>query len=98
MRSTDSKPEILTQIQNYRDFLDVNSSALKEYYKELYRIKTKLGLPVPYVKNIDSLVIDIEPHLIISKNYDHLSKAREDRIKDIESILQLNHIVYKLFK
>lgn len=98
LRSTDSKPEILTQIQNYRSFLDVNSSALEEYYKELYRIKTKLGLPVPHVKNIDSLVIDKEPQLIISNKYDHLSNAKEDRIKDIESILQLNHIVYKLFK
>ena len=94
MRTTDSKPEILTQMRNYRDFLSVNSLALAEYYKELYRIKLKLELPIPYVEKVDLLVVDKEPQLIIANNYDHLSEARIERIRDIESILQSENIVY----
>ena len=94
MRTTDSKPEILTQMRNYRDFLSVNSLALAEYYKELYRIKLKLELPIPYVEKVDLLVVDKEPQLIIANNYDHLSEARIERLRDIESILQSENIVY----
>ncbi len=94
MRTTDSKPEILTQMQNYRDFLSVNSLALAEYYKELYRIKLKLELPIPYVEKVDLLVVDKEPQLIIANNYNHLSEAKIERIRDIESILQSKNIVY----
>ena len=81
-------------MRNYRDFLSVNSLALAEYYKELYRIKLKLELPIPYVEKVDLLVVDKEPQLIIANNYDHLSEARIERIRDIESILQSENIVY----
>ena len=55
------EPEILTQIDNYRDFLTENKDELTVYYRTLYKIKKKLGLQVPFVDDIDKVTVDVEP-------------------------------------
>ena len=80
-------PEILTQIDNYRDFLKENKDELTVYYRTLYKIKKKLGLPVPFVDDIDKVTTDTEPQLSIALNYDKSTKARNERVKKIMDLL-----------
>lgn len=98
LMTKDGHPEILTQMQEYKDFLAINISALGDYYKELYKIKEKLGLPVPPVKDVNALIVDNEPQLIIANNYNKITPDRETRIKDIEKILKSKDIVYSFIK
>ena len=81
------EPEILTQIDNYRDFLKENKDELTVYYRTLYKIKKKLGLPVPLVDDIDKVTVDVEPQLSIALNYDKSTKARDERVKKIKDLL-----------
>ncbi len=80
-------PEILTQIDNYRDFLKENKDELTVYYRTLYKIKKKLRLPVPPVDDIDKVTVDVEPQLSIALNYDKSTKARDERVKKIKDLL-----------
>ena len=93
LRTTNGEPEILTQIRNYREFLQYNKDRLAEYYKTLYRIKGKLGLPIPPVDDVDSLIVDPEPQLLIALNYEKRTKARTERIEDIEKTLLTENII-----
>ena len=81
------EPEILTQIDNYRAFLSENKDELTVYYRTLYKIKKKLGLPVPLVDDIDKVTVDVEPQLSIALNYDKSTKARDERVKKIKDLL-----------
>ena len=81
------KSEILTQIDNYRAFLSENKDELTVYYRTLYKIKKKLGLPVPLVDDIDKVTVDVEPQLSIALNYDKNTKARDERVKKIKDLL-----------
>jgi hypothetical protein len=97
LMTKDAHPEILTQMQEYHDFLAVNYRALEDYYKKLYRIKEKLGLLVPSVDEVEALVVDKEPQLIIANNYNIITSDRADRIKEIEKILKSKNIVFSFF-
>ena len=87
MLKKETLPEILTQIDNYRDFLKENKDELTVYYRTLYKIKKKLGLPVPLVDDIDKVTVDVEPQLSIALNYDKSTKARDERVKKIKDLL-----------
>ena len=88
LRNMKGDPEILTQIKNYRDFLKVNKDILTEYYKTLYLIKKDLELPVPpIVGDVNDLVVNPEPQLLIANNYEKRTKDRDIRIEKIEEIL-----------
>ena len=92
LRTTDDKPEILEQIENYRVFLKNNKDELTQYYRTLYKIKRKLGLPIPPVEDIDTIEVNPEPQLLIAQNYDKISGKRLTRIDDIERVLQTINI------
>lgn len=94
--TTDGEPEILTQMGNYKGFLQQNQEALTEYYRTLYRTKKKLRLPVPPTNNIDSVIVDPQPTLLIFNNYKKNSTGRTNRISNMEKILKNNSISYKL--
>lgn len=96
LRTTKGDPEIREQMGKYNEFLELNAGALTEYYKVLYQIKKKLGLPIPLVKNIDELQIDPNPTLLIINNYDKISPEREERIDDIRSTLDSLNINYRI--
>lgn len=87
LRTTEGKPEILEQIENYRVFLKNNKDELTQYYRTLYKIKRKLGLPIPPVEDIDTIEVNPEPQLLIAQNYDKISGKRLTRIDDIERVL-----------
>lgn len=95
MRTMSGEPEILNQIRHYREFLQGNKDRLAVYYKMLYRIKRELSIPVPPVDDVDSLIVDPEPQLLIARNYEKESIGRKKRIEDIEKILASENIKYK---
>ncbi|MGO5121843.1 hypothetical protein ACTQ53_06230 [Prevotella sp. Sow4_E9_plate] len=96
LRTKNGEPEILTQIRNYREFLQCNKDRLAAYYKMLYRIKKELDLPVPSVDDVDSLTVDPEPQLLIACNYKKDTEGRKKRIDDIERILSSANINYRI--
>lgn len=98
LRTTKGDPEIREQMEKYKEFLEFNAGALTDYYKVLYQIKKKLGLPIPLVKNIDELQIDPNPTLLIINNYDKISPRREERIHDIRSTLDSLNINYRIIE
>ena len=55
LRTTDGKPEIIEQMNNYREFIRKNKTALTKYYRTLYLIKKNLGLPVPQIVDVNKL-------------------------------------------
>lgn len=75
-------PEIIRQMDKYCRFIKTNSDALVEYYKELYRIKQQLGLPVPQC-DLDKLTICTKPHLVIRNTYLKETSGRNSRINNI---------------
>lgn len=98
----DDNPEILEQVEKYRKFIEVNREALLVYYKELYRIKEYLGLPVPKC-DLGELSVCAEPLLIIRNTYEKTKRdcdeeRRADRIDRIEKILEERNIYYKIIK
>ncbi len=95
LRKMEGEPEILTQIRNYREFLQYNKDNLTEYYKRLYKIKKNLELPIPKVDNIEKLIVDPEPQLLIALNYEKMTQARKDRKDAIESVLKTENIVHR---
>lgn len=96
LRTTKGEPEILTQMKNYEGFLRQNKDALTTYYRTLYKIKKKLKLPLPKVRDIDSVVVDPKPTLLIFNNYEKKGAGRADRINDIDRILKENDIRFTI--
>lgn len=50
LHKTDESPEIVDQMNRYKDFINKYSVQLLAYYQKLYDIKASLGLPVPSVR------------------------------------------------
>ncbi len=85
------EPEILTQIEEYKNFLEKNKDAILSYYKKLLKIKKKLSLPIPDVK-IDDIVIDTTPILLIS-DYKSSNDKRKNRKEEIEKVLKEKDVI-----
>ena len=97
--TTKGSPEILTQMRNYRLYLKENAEEFKKYYQKLYRIKKKLGLPLPIGDNIDKLVVEIEPRLII-KDYQKPTtqqKNRKENIKDALKKIDIDPVFFNTY-
>lgn len=88
-------PEIITQIEEYRNFLKANKDAILAYYKKLIAIKRDLGLPTASA-DIETLDIDTEPYLEIHNLYTHLTPQREARIAKIKAILDKHNVKYEI--
>lgn len=75
-----SEPEIVRQMNDYRNFIQEHKDELLEYYTKLISIKKSIGLPVP-----DNAVTGInpEPELLVMNTY---TKDTPDRIKRITQI------------
>ncbi|MBR4854073.1 MAG: hypothetical protein IKU88_05040 [Alistipes sp.] len=93
--SSEVTPEIITQIEEYRNFLKANKDAILAYYKKLIAIKRDLGLPTASA-DIETLDIDTEPYLEIHNLYTHLNPQREKRIKEIKMMLDGHNVKYEI--
>lgn len=96
LRTNKGIPEIITQMQNYRAFIGENYDRMTKYYRELYKIKVKLGLPVPPVTDINSICMDPEPCLLLANFYDKESPARKERITKIQEVLATINVIPKI--
>lgn len=96
LRTTKGRPEIIEQMNAYREFILENHKVLEDYYKNLLRIKIALGLPTPPVHEVDRLHVRFEPELTIFNTY---TKLTNDRIKRIQAIdHELQGYDYKIIK
>ena len=92
-------PEILSQMANYKEFIEINSLPLIEFYEKLTSIRKMLGLSVPSGYNQSQpLKINKKPLLLIKNLYQYgkMSSQRHDRISKIKSILIKNNIDFEI--
>lgn len=96
MNKSEGVPEIVQQINDYREFISTNHKAIKEYYKVLYRIKKDLGLPVPAV-DISNVDVRLEPRLTIKdQNGPDQKTVQKNRTEKIKNILQKASIDFQI--
>lgn len=90
-------PEIITQMEEYRNFLEANSGSILSYYKRIIEIKRSLGLLLIDI-DVDKLEICTTPCLEIYNLYKptlkHFESRRQRRIDRIECHLQAHNIDY----
>ncbi|MBR5132779.1 MAG: hypothetical protein IKV29_01585 [Alistipes sp.] len=90
-------PEIITQMEEYRRFLEANSESILDYYRGLIEIKRSLGLLLSDI-DVDRLKICTMPRLEIHNLYrptlKHFEARRRQRIERIESHLKAHNIDY----
>ena len=96
MNTSKGTPEIVQQINDYREFISANHKTIKEYYKVLYQIKKELGLPVPAV-DISRVVVRPEPRLTIKDLYGPDQKTvQKNRTEKIKNILREASIDFQI--
>ena len=91
------KPEIIEQMEKYEKFINEpkNESKIINYYKKLIQLKNDLG--VFKSKPNFTFTLNKKPKLIIIDTYEKpLTKRREKRINDIETLLKKHNINYKI--
>ncbi|MDL2266115.1 hypothetical protein LJC57_00270 [Parabacteroides sp. OttesenSCG-928-G07] len=94
------KPEILSQMNAYHEFVNEHKQEIIDYYKTLFTIKRMLGvLPesLTEIENIDGYVLSDNVELYIEP-YASLTPKRKKRIEAIKTILNKNNIVHNLCK
>lgn len=74
LHETDATPEVVFQMNRYKQFIAKYSSQLLLYYQKLYEIKKSLGLPVPDSKPIS---INRDPELLIFDRWEKKTKDRD---------------------
>ena len=90
LRKTDESPEIVDQMNRYKDFITKYSVELLAYYQKLYDVKAELGLPVPQIRPSS---INPEPHLLIFDNWTKETTGRKihrERLIDILNREKIN--------
>ena len=90
LHKTDESPEIVDQMNRYKDFITKYSVELLAYYQKLYDVKAELGLPVPQIRPSS---INSEPHLLIFDNWTKETTGRKihrERLIDILNREKIN--------
>jgi hypothetical protein len=90
LHKTDKSPEIVDQMNRYKDFITKYSVELLAYYQKLYDVKAELGLPVPQIRPSS---INPEPHLLIFDNWTKETTGRKihrERLIDILNREKIN--------
>lgn len=90
LHKTDESPEIVDQMNRYKDFITKYSVELLAYYQKLYDVKVELGLPVPQIRPSS---INPEPHLLIFDNWTKETTGRKihrERLIDILNREKIN--------
>ena len=90
LHKTDESPEIVDQMNRYKDFITKYSVELLAYYQKLYDVKAELGLPIPQARPSS---INSEPHLLIFDNWTKDTTGRKihrERLIDILNREKIN--------
>ena len=96
LRTIKNDPEISDQMLKYEEFIQQNQEALTHYYRTLYKVKKRLSLPIPSIKDIDSVSVDPNPTLLIFNNYETEGGKRANRISSMEEIFKEKNINYTI--
>lgn len=94
LHKTDESPEIVEQMNRYKDFITKYSVELLAYYQKLYDVKAELGLPVPQIRPSS---INPEPHLLIFDNWTKETTGRKihrERLIDILNREKINFSIH----
>lgn len=91
LHKTDESPEIVDQMNRYKDFITKYSVELLAYYQKLYDVKAELGLPVPQIRPSS---INPEPHLLIFDNWTKETTGRRIHRERLIDILNRKHISF----
>ena len=93
LHKTDESPEIVDQMNRYKNFINKYSVQLLAYYQKLYDIKASLGLPVPSVRPAS---INPTPHLLIFDNLTKITERNKIHRERLIDILNREHINFNI--
>lgn len=95
LKITEEAPEVVTQVNNYRKFIEMYENAIVNYYKKLWDIKKCLELPVT---DICPCTLSKDPLLLIFNRWTKTTERGETRRKThtqrMEEILKREGIKY----
>ena len=93
LHETDATPEVVYQMNRYKQFIEKHSSQLLEYYQKLYDIKKILELPVPESRPV---CINPIPELLIFDCWEKNTKGRDEHRRRLCEILQKEDIRFSV--
>ena len=93
LHETDATPEVVYQMNRYKQFIKKYSSQLLEYYQKLYDIKKSLELPVPESRPV---CINPIPELLIFDCWEKNTKGRDEHRRRLCEILQKEDIRFSV--
>jgi hypothetical protein len=93
LHETDATPEVVFQMNRYKQFIEKYQPQLLLYYQKLYDIKKNLGLPVPDSKPVS---INENPELLIFDRWEKNTKDRDNHRQRLYGILGRNEIKFQV--
>lgn len=93
LHETDATPEVVYQMNRYKQFIEKYSSQLLEYYQKLYDIKKSLELPVPESRPV---CINPIPELLIFDSWEKITKGRYEHRRRLREILLKEDVKFSI--
>jgi hypothetical protein len=93
LHETDATPEVVYQMNRYKQFIEKYSSQLLEYYQKLYDIKKSLELPVPESRPV---CINPIPELLIFDCWEKNTKGRDEHRRRLCEILLKEDVKFSI--
>ena len=93
LHETDATPEVVYQMNRYKQFIEKYSSQLLEYYQKLYDIKKLLELPVPESRPV---CINPIPELLIFDCWEKNTKGRDEHRRRLCEIMLKEDVKFSI--
>jgi hypothetical protein len=93
LHETDATPEVVYQMNRYKQFIEKYSSQLLEYYQKLYDIKKLLDLPVPESRPV---CINPIPELLIFDCWEKNTKGRDEHRRRLCEIMLKEDVKFSI--
>lgn len=93
LHETDATPEVVFQMNRYKQFIEKYKPQLLLYYQKLYEIKKSLGLPVPDFKPAS---IYETPELLIFDRWEKNTIDRDKHRNRLREILEKEQIKFQV--
>ena len=93
LHETDATPEVVFQMNRYKQFIEKYQPQLLLYYQKLYDIKKNLGLPVPDFKPAS---INETPELLIFDRWEKNTIDRDKHRNRLREILEKEQIKFQV--
>ena len=93
LHDTDATPEVVFQMNRYKQFIEKYKPQLLLYYQKLYYIKKSLGLPVPDFKPAS---INETPELLIFDRWEKNTIDRDKHRNRLRKILEKEQIKFQV--